>query len=439
MKGLQHTDRVEAYAQSYPTSDRIFVEANANSTEIIAQVPELNMVKPYFLSHFPFMGKNYVCSGTMQVFNAETSPYIGILMRDTVPGDLAGYRTSGKHYLPVHTSVTENDYESISWVGKTAFLVVEGDDWGVTPTPLGLSAICIGRFVERYTFRPNGIKWGDRFAKVELDPGLAANNEPITVTANTSGSCCFGDCKVTAFPRVKNAHGKLVTIAANAFAFNPIYDITRIEWCWSGQEETITSGGNTITQPKADAWGSSDTQTIKFDDYGEHTVTIRVFLSKDGGCGCGCGDSSCCVVKELIVDVQPNAAYVCIPGSSSSGGGGTGVTDGNTWSLFASYKDNDLLVPDTISSMKISGTGYAFAGGISVSDTSNVSDAIETVLNAQGVTFGSITVNFSAAGAIGEHAVLNVLVTGVDTAFTLDGMTIDIDGSATSFAFGLIA
>lgn len=431
MKGLQHTDRVEAYAQCYPTADRMFVEANSNSTEIVAQVPELKLVKPYFLSHFPFMGKNYVCSGTFNIFDADGKPYLGVLMRDTVSGDLAGYRTSGQHYLPVHESVTDNDYESISWVGKTAYLIVDGDEWGVTPTPMQSTHIAIGRFVERYHFRPNGIKWGDRFARVELDPSLSAMNDNITITENVGSGCCFGECKVTAYPRVKNARGKMVTLIANAFAINPIYDITRIEWCWTGATETITVGGQTITQPKADAWGKSQEQTIPFDAYGSTTVTVRVFLKKDGNCGCGCGDGSCCVIKELTVDVQPNAAMVCLDGS-----GGSTVTLDNDYQIVYSYKDNAVATAETVTGITTSAGAAVFTSPVDMNDTVALKTEIETVLDGQSVAYGAVSVTYVPAANDGENALLSVTITGVDG--TIDSIEMVVNGSSISKPFVLL-
>lgn len=416
MKGLQHTDRVEAYAQSYPTSDRIFVEANANSTEIIAQVPALNLVKPYFLSHFPFMGKNYVCSGTFQIFDAETHPYLGVLMRDTVSGDLAGYRTSGKHYLPVHETVTVNDHESIDWVGKTAYLIVDGDEWGVTPTPMQSTAIIIGRFVERYHFRPNGIKWGDRFAKVELDPGLASANSPITVPENVGSGCCFGECKVTAYPRVENARGKMVTLNANAFAINPIYDITRIEWCWTGTTETVTVGGQTITQPKADAWGKSQKQTIPFNSYGTKTVTVRVFLAKDGNCGCGCGDGNCCVIKELTVEVQPNAATVCLDT--------VGDETLKSYSLFYSYTDTAVATVDEVVGFTVAGTAYTFPSPVPMT-SSALPTAIESLITSIQGNVGSVSVNYSKGFNDGDKSTLAITIIDIDR--TLDTLEVLVD------------
>jgi len=424
MKGLQHTDRVEAYTQYYPTVDRMFVEANSNSTEIIDAVPALAKVKPYFLSHFPFMGKTYVCSGTFKVFNEATNPYIGVLIRDTVSGDLAGYRTSGKHFLPVHESVTDTEYASASWVGKYAYLVVVGEDWGVTADPTGFDAMCIGRFTDRYYFRPNGIRWGDRFAKVELDPSLSTMNVSITITDNTSAGCCFGSCKVSAFPSVKNARGKSVTINANAYSLNPIYEIEKIEWCWTGATETITVGGDTITQPKADKVTKTSINTIIFDSYGSKTVTIRVFLAKDGECGCGCGDSACCVVKEFVLDVQPATVNVCLPGSGTSG---TGVPAVNTLKIFHSYTDPKTAVADKVLGITTSTGAVLFPTTVDISNTSGLQTAIETLLTSEGISFGDVTVDYVAATADGDTAVVGVIVTDCDDA--LVSMEVTIDGA----------
>lgn len=427
MKGLQHTDRVEAYAQYYPTADRVFMEANANSTEIIAQVPELNMVKPYFLSHFPFRGKNYVCSSTFQVFDADSFPYVGVLMRDTVSGDLAAYRTSGKHYLPVHKSVTENDYESVSWVGKHAFLIVDGDDWGVTSNPGPANAIVIGRFVERYQFRPNGIKWGDRFVKVELDPALASANNPITVTPNASGSCCFGECIVTAYPRVKNGKGKIVTLAANAFSVNPIYSISHVEWNWTGNTETVTVNGQTVDKLVADGKGK-DTQTIIFDSYGTKTVTLTVYLEKDGNCGCGCGDNACCIKKEFTIDVQPTSAMVCFD------------TVGNempkTYKLFYAYTDSDAGALDYVAGINIAGQLYEFPSPIKMIDTGIIENAIKDVFTSIDATVTSVSVDYSQVSNDGETAVLAVNIIGIDR--TLDSLAVTIDSSSQVAPFELV-
>lgn len=425
MKGLQHTDRVEAYTQYYPTVDRMFVEANSNSTEIIDAVPALAKVKPYFLSHFPFMGKTYVCSGTFKVFNNENSrPYIGVLIRDTVSGDLAGYRTSGKHFLPVHESVTDTEYGSASWVGKYAYLIVVGEDWGVTADPTGFDHICIGRFTDRYYFRPNGIRWGDRFAKVELDPSLSTLNASFTITDNTSAGCCFGSCKVSAFPSVKNARGKSVTINANAYSLNPIYEIEKIEWCWTGATETITVGGDTITQPKADKVTKTSINTIVFDSYGSKTVTIRVFLAKDGECGCGCGDSACCVVKEFVLDVQPAAVNVCLPGSGTSG---TGVPAANNLKIFQTYTDTKIAIADKVMGITTSTGAVLFPTAVTISNTSALQTAIETLLTSESISFGHVTVDYLAAGADGGTAVVGVIVTDCDDA--LVSMEIEIDGA----------
>ena len=433
MKGLQHTDRVEAYTQYYPTVDRMFVEANSNSTEIIDAVPALAKVKPYFLSHFPFMGKTYVCSGTFKVFNNENSrPYIGVLIRDTVSGDLAGYRTSGKHFLPVHESVTDTEYGSASWVGKYAYLIVAGEDWGVTADPTGFDHMCIGRFTDRYYFRPNGIRWGDRFAKVELDPSLSTMNESFTITDNSSAGCCFGSCKVSAFPSVKNARGKSVTINANAYSLNPIYEIEKVEWCWTGATETITVGGDTITQPKADKVTKTSINTILFDSYGTKTVTIRVFLAKDGECGCGCGDNSCCVVKDFVIEVQPSTSSVCINGSIGSGsgsaGGGVAVPTTNNYKLFYSYTDATVATQDVIKTMTTEVGTVTFGTAINIDDTAAVEAAVVDVLDTHGIAYTSITVDYSPAANDGETAVLGIIVMGADKELislgtNLDGVT----------------
>jgi len=422
MKGLQHTDRVEAYTQYYPTVDRMFVEANSNSTEIIDAVPALAKVKPYFLSHFPFMGKTYVCSGTFKVFNEATNPYIGVLIRDTVSGDLAGYRTSGKHFLPVHESVTDTEYASASWVGKYAYLVVVGEDWGVTADPTGFDAMCIGRFTDRYYFRPNGIRWGDRFAKVELDPSLSTMNESFTITDNTSAGCCFGSCKVSAYPSVKNARGKSVTINANAYSLNPIYEIEKIEWCWTGATETITVGGDTITQPKADKVTKTPINTIVFDSYGSKTVTIRVFLAKDGECGCGCGDGACCVVKEFVVDVQPSAISICNPGSGTSG---TGVPTTNTYRVFETYYDTMVSVKDMVLGITTSAGPILFPTAINIIDVSALQTAIETLLDNENIAYGAVSVSYSAAQNDGETATIGLFITDCDDALVSLEISID--------------
>lgn len=422
----QHTDRKSVFASLYPTVDRMFVSANAGGVEDIGGgVPAAKFLKPYFLSHYTFEGNVWACSGTFKLFNSESNPYVGVLIRDTPIGKASTYRITGKHYLPVHTSATETKTESTSWNGKVAWLIVEGTEWGVVADPMGKAAIAIGRIQEGYHFRPNGIKWGDRFVKVELDPSLATINKPVTEVAATSDSCCFGDCKVTAYPEVVSRHGLAITVDVNAFAVNPIYAISKIEWCYTGATEIITlPDGSTFTRPKADHKGLDHRRVLRFKEYGDHTVTLRITLAKDGSCGCGCGDEGCCITKTLLVNASLTSATICID-SNGSGEVGVGTVVLNDWICTATYKDLNILTIDKVVGIVTSSGTYTFATSIDANDSAGLSAAITAVL-ATGPT-PTVSVTYAGASVDGANSTLEVTVTGTDA--TLVSLQMVNDGA----------
>ena len=419
--GLQHTERVKVGAQYYPTADRMLLELSPNYREIIAAAPTARYAKPYFLSHYSYMGHTYICSGTFQLFNADSKPFIGILKRDTAPGDKNPYITSGKTWLPLDTSVAVGEFESqISLIGKYAYLITEGENWAVTDDLNGKTGIVIGIFISGWNFRPNGITWWDRFVKVELDPSLSSLNSPVTVEPNTGDTCCFGDCIVTAYPIVETSARKSVHIRANAFSLNPLYDITRIEWNYTGTTETIT-------KPKTELWGPEQCQTIMFDNFGTYTITLRVFLGKNGECNCGCGEAGvCCIIRDFDVVVSPDASFIC---ESTSG-----VVDAEyTYKVDHIYVDASIATADKIEGITLGSGAVAFTAHITLSTANEgaIATAIEDVITAANGSYQSVSVLYMPAQHNNDNARLVITVTGLVSTVTLVSAQLSINNGAT--------
>lgn len=430
MKGLQHTDRLAAYTFNYPSMGNVCVDANpARNGDIVATVPALAYVKPYFLSHFQQGFRTYVCSSTFKVFDEGGKPYIGLLIQDSVCGERAGYRTEGDHYLPVHTSVETGRYASTEWVGKIAYLITLGDNWGITDDGAALGAIAVGTFKDRWQFRPNAIGWGARFVQVSLNPSLRTMNSPVTITASGSGdgSCCFGACTIEAYPEVTNAHGLFVEVDVNAFATNPLYEISLIQLNYTGATETVIIDGSPVVQPKTElvSTGSGHFR-IPFDAVGlAQTVTMRVFSTKIDGSGCSCGDGQCCSVFELEVDVTANTGIVCTPATAP-----TPTT--NDWRLFDLYTDPLIATGDRAMGITLGGNATVFGTPIALSNTTGLQAAIETALGVAGFSYNTVSVTFSLAPANAGKSLLEIIVTNVNLGAVLDSLQVSIDNAATT-------
>lgn len=427
--GLQHTERVKVGAQYYPTADRMLLELSPNYREVIAAAPTARYAKPYFLSHYSHMGRTYICSGTIQLFNADSKPYMGILTRDTAPGDKNPYITSGKAWLPLDTSVEVGEFESqISLIGKYAYLITEGESWAVTDDLDGKTGIVIGVFISGWNFRPNGITWWDRFVKVDIDPSLSSLNSPVTVEPNTGDTCCFGDCIVTAYPIVETSARKSVLVRANAFSLNPLYDITRIEWNYTGATETITKpNGQTVTQPKTELYGPEQCQTILFDNFGTYPITLRVFLGKNGECNCGCGEASgCCIIKEFDVVVSPDASFIC----EST----LGVVDAEyTYGIDYTYVDAAIATADKIEGITLGTGAEAFTAPITLSTANEgaIATATEDIITAANGSYQTVTVYYMPAQHNNDNARLLITVTGLVSNVTLVSAQLSINNGAT--------
>jgi hypothetical protein len=414
---MRYFDRYAARAENYPTAEKMFVGSETDRT-INVVAPQKNLVKPYFLSHYDYRANTVICSGNIMLIDAATNPFAGIMINDTYCGKGTYARIQGTTFMPVHESVTIGQRASrTAWKGKTAYLVCEGENWGVTDDLGGSTGIAIGRFLSGIDFRPNNIGWGDRFAKVYLDPSMAGQNSPVVITENTT-SCCFGGCVATAYPEVILAKGKSITVNTNAFALNPGFQIESIQWAWDGTtEDVLDNDGNVVTQPKTNFEGVEQEHTIHFDDYGTYTLTLRIRLSKiDSESECGCGESVCCIIKELSIVVTANSAIFCDPNPAPA-------PVATTYQIVHVYVDADVSDLDNATHLVLGSGAVSLGSAINFASASSLQSAIEGVLDTATIAYGSVSVNYTVGAADGDTSTLVITITDVVSPETLEGIT----------------
>ncbi len=432
MKSLNHTNRIAAFAQDYPTHGRMRIDANAaRNGQVMLPAPALNLAKPYFLSHFQQGNCSYVVSGTMRVISPEANPYLGILTQDTVSGQRAVYETEGDFYLPVHSSVVVGRYTSqANWVGKTAYLITIGDDWGITHDSTADGAIAVGTFKNGWDFRQNGIGWGSRFVHVTLQSSLRAGNHPVTVLPSVGEcGCCFSECRVEAYPEVKAQHGLFIEFEINPFSANPLFEVSRVELNYTGQTETVIVDGTPITRPRTDLFTQgSGYFKVPFEETGTATITARVYVQKIDEAGCSCGTNGCCETFTFTVEVSDDSGFVCTPATPPA-------PTTNDWRILKVYADADVSAIDTTDKIKFGGISYDFTSPIGFDEPNDIEVAITEILTAQGVAFGAVTVTTEIGATDGDNTTLEVIITDVNAAVTIESLRASINGTTAAMLF----
>lgn len=417
---MRLTDRSAVNAHNFPTADRLFVDMEIEG--ITATVLPSNMAKPYKYSHYKYMGREYICSGTMRLFDNAGKPFLGILSADTVCGEQGLYRTEGTCYLPVHKSVQTTRKESNSWKGKLAYLITDDgngdtDSWGVTDVaPTGdIKGIVVGRFVESIQFRPNGITWGSRFVMVDIEEEYSTLNSPTVTMPSVSTDCCFGDCDIVAFPEIVFREGRLVDINANAFAENPLFQISKTKWVY-----TDDSGVKSRFLP-------NESFVFELSSY-SYNISLKLEATpqlEGSGASCESCSSNCCATVPFTVRTTPYVEPVCVPSPTFQ-----------NFKLNITYPVTTVATTRKFKTVLFDDSAQYDIHPVIVVSTANetdIADAIKAAIFANGFTTTGVYVTVSEAPANNRNETVSVIVS--NTKADLASLVVNVDGTDQTWDF----
>jgi hypothetical protein len=418
---MRFTDRSAVNAHNFPTADRLFVDMEIKG--VTDTVLPANMAKPYKYSHFKYMGREYICGGTMRLFDNAGKPFLGILSADTVCGEQGLYRTEGTCYLPVHKSVQTTRKESNTWKGKLAYLITDDgagdtDSWGVTDVaPAGdVKGIVIGRFVESIQFKPNGITWGSRFVMVNIEEEYSTLNSPTVTMPSVSTDCCFGNCDIVAFPEITFQEGRLVDINSNAFAENPLFQISKTKWVY-----TDDSGVVKRTMPNESFVFEKVSYSYDISLHLEATPQLE-----GSGASCESCSSNCCETIVYTVKTTPYTEPVCVPSPTFQNfrlNITYPVTTVATTRKFKTvlFDDSD---PYSVSPVIV----------VEIGNETEIADAIKAAIFGAGFTTTGVYVVIAKASGNGDNETVSVIVS--NTKSDLASLVVTVDGTDQTWDFG---
>jgi len=200
-----------------------------------------------------------VCSGAIRLFGGYTDQdsgayddfggnYIGVLMRDSAPGDFASWFTKGRIYLPIDAgdSTTGRQPATVVIRNKPAYhLVDEGLFTDIKPVN-GEKFLQVGWFRGDREINPKNISWGVCHAIVEIDPQCCSQDSAPAPTQTLNCLCETEACDVKLFPEIVAYNDLVVDFVANAYSGNPYREIDEIKWNFSGATDGVS--GELLTE-----------------------------------------------------------------------------------------------------------------------------------------------------------------------------------------------
>lgn len=231
-----------AVAKAYISYGRVAVSQAEEVRQELATVPALLKVRPLSHNWYAEATSTFnpesvvICSGTpILVGDVAGGEYtrVGILMHDSLPGEVQNVAVSGVHYMPIDylgnadPARVASNADSLN--GKDAwFIASTGKVTDQAPVLATWDAIKIGVFTSQAWAKPVSLFNGIYYAAVRLDPGIT--NIAIDLPANAGSSAFSAEFYVSA--SISAFGGLKQTLTVEAYNADPNYPINAEDITW---------------------------------------------------------------------------------------------------------------------------------------------------------------------------------------------------------------